>query len=170
MTIEQRLTKLERQNRWMKRGGGLALAAVACVVLIGQGKPKELPDLEARSLTIRDRSGKARITLGFDRQGSRAQIKLMNQNQNALVLLEAEQGEPGIRAAYGVMVRRASLSIGYGDNRATIRASRSGGAVRLTGHNFGEAGLTASSEGRLHLSARLHGWAVNALGRKRDVV
>ncbi len=28
MTIEQRLAKLERQNRWMKRMGGLTLAAI----------------------------------------------------------------------------------------------------------------------------------------------
>ncbi len=59
MTIEQRLAKLERQNRWMKRGGGLMLAAIACVVLIGQGKAKALPDLVAKSLTIKDRHGNA---------------------------------------------------------------------------------------------------------------
>ena len=63
MTIEQRVAKLERQNRWMKRGGGLALAAFACVVLMGQGKPKELPDLDVRSLTVRG-AGKSRVTFG----------------------------------------------------------------------------------------------------------
>ena len=63
MTIEQRLAKLERQNKWMKRMGGLVLAAVACVVLMGQGKPKELPDLVAKSLTIKDKDGKTRIKL-----------------------------------------------------------------------------------------------------------
>ena len=63
MTIEQRLAKLEQQNRWMKRGGGLMLAAVACVVLMGQGKPKELPDLVAKSLTIKDAKGGTRATL-----------------------------------------------------------------------------------------------------------
>ena len=52
MTIEQRVAKLERQNRWMKRGGGLALAAVACVVLIGQGKAKELPGMSVIALAI----------------------------------------------------------------------------------------------------------------------
>ena len=38
MTIEQRVAKLEQQNRWMKRTGGLILAVVACVVLIVKGK------------------------------------------------------------------------------------------------------------------------------------
>ena len=64
MTIEQRVEKLEKQNRWMKRVGGLALAAVACVVLMGQGKPKELPDLDVRSLAVRDAAGESWATLG----------------------------------------------------------------------------------------------------------
>ncbi len=66
MTIEQRVAKLERQNRWMKRGGGLMLAAVACVVLMGQGKAKELPDLEVRSLTVKSKDGKELVFLGAD--------------------------------------------------------------------------------------------------------
>ena len=69
MNIEQRVEKLERQNRWMKRMGGLALAVVACVVLIGQGKAKELPDLVAKSLTIKDAKGKTRAELRIANQG-----------------------------------------------------------------------------------------------------
>ncbi len=63
MTIEQRVAKLERQNRWLKRVGGLVLATFACVVLMGQGKPKELPDLVAKSLTLKDENGKTRAEL-----------------------------------------------------------------------------------------------------------
>ncbi len=66
MTIEQRVAKLEKQNRWMKRVGELALAAVACVVLVGQGKAKELPDLEVRSLTVKSKGGKELAFLGAD--------------------------------------------------------------------------------------------------------
>ena len=58
MTIEQRLERLERQNRWMKRGGAVAVALVAAVFLMGQAKPKELPDLEVRSLTLKDNAGR----------------------------------------------------------------------------------------------------------------
>ncbi len=76
MTVEQRLAKLERQNRWMRRGSGLVLAAVACVVLVGQGKAKELPDLVAKSLTIVDSKGKTRAVLGLTKTGSRAVLRL----------------------------------------------------------------------------------------------
>ena len=63
MSIEERLERLERQNRWMKRGVGVAAALVAAVVLVAQAKPKELPDLEVRSLTVKDKDGNSRIRL-----------------------------------------------------------------------------------------------------------
>ncbi len=74
MNIEQRLAKLERQNRWMKRAGGLALAAVACVVLMGQGKPKGLPDLVARSLILKDSTGTLRFSLRAQKGGGEMHI------------------------------------------------------------------------------------------------
>ena len=93
MTIEQRLAKLERQNRWMKRAGGLMLAAVACVVLMGQGKPKELPDLVAKSLTIKDEKGGKRVELGTEK-GS-AYVRLHDQNGRVrLSLRTAANGNP----------------------------------------------------------------------------
>ncbi len=66
MTIEQRVAKLERQNRWMKRVGGVMLATVASLVLMGQGKAKELPDLAVRSLTVKSKGGKELAFLGAD--------------------------------------------------------------------------------------------------------
>ncbi len=44
MTLEQRLERLERENRWMRRIGAVAVAVAAAVFLIGQGKAKELGD------------------------------------------------------------------------------------------------------------------------------
>ena len=63
MTIEQRLERLERQNRWMKRIGALGLAVAAAVLLSGQAKGKDLQDLKARSLTLIDANGKNRVVL-----------------------------------------------------------------------------------------------------------
>ena len=102
MTIEQRLAKLEKQNRWMKRGGGLALAAVACVVLIAQGKAKELPDLVVRSLTLRDGEGKPRAVLSMEKPNTPSLV-LLDQNGTKRVYLLAAQGG------------RASVGLGAGD-------------------------------------------------------
>jgi len=41
MTTEQRLERLERENRWTRRIGTVGVAVVAALFLIGQGKDKE---------------------------------------------------------------------------------------------------------------------------------
>ena len=66
MSVEERLEHLERQNKWMRRIGAVGVAMVASVSLMGQGKPKELPDLVVRSLTVTDNTGKARARLRAD--------------------------------------------------------------------------------------------------------
>jgi hypothetical protein len=53
MTLEQRVRKLERENRRMRRIAAVAVAVVAVVVLVGQGKEEKLPDLVVRSLTVK---------------------------------------------------------------------------------------------------------------------
>ena len=63
MTTEQRLERLERKVRWMRRIGVVAVAVAVAVFLIGQGKEKVPPDLVVRSLTMKDRDGKVRAAL-----------------------------------------------------------------------------------------------------------
>jgi hypothetical protein len=70
MTLEQRVEKLERQNRWMKRVGAVAVAVVAAVALIGQAKDEELKDLRVRSLKVVDDKGTVGIELGSSPAGS----------------------------------------------------------------------------------------------------
>ena len=116
MNIEQRVAKLERQNRWMKRGGGLALAAVACVVLMGQGrKPKELADLEVSSITVKDKAGRTRARLGVLAGGS------------CVLRLNDKAGQT--RASLGVLADgRPTLGLGDKAGRARIYLSVAGGA------------------------------------------
>ena len=63
MTTEQRLERLERENRWMRRIGAVAVAVAAVVFFIGQGKEKRLPWLEVERLTLKDKSGARRAVL-----------------------------------------------------------------------------------------------------------
>ena len=63
MTMEQRVERLERQNKWMRRIGAVAVALVAAVFLMGQGKAEKLPELEARSLKLKDKDGNVRLML-----------------------------------------------------------------------------------------------------------
>ncbi|MHC4138043.1 MAG: hypothetical protein ACYS0K_24150 [Planctomycetota bacterium] len=70
MTTEQRLERLERENRWLRRIGAVTVAVAAAVFLIGQGKDKKLPDLEVRSVQVKDKDGKVRVALGTDAEGT----------------------------------------------------------------------------------------------------
>ncbi|MHC4164957.1 MAG: hypothetical protein ACYSUM_22820, partial [Planctomycetota bacterium] len=60
------------ESRWMRRIGAVGVAVVAAVFLIGQGggKAKELPNLVARSLTLKDTEGTVRAYLAAGVDGS----------------------------------------------------------------------------------------------------
>ena len=68
MSVEERVARLERENRWMRRIGAAAFAVVAAVFLLGQGKGKELRDLKAKSLELVDESGKRWLFAGSGKE------------------------------------------------------------------------------------------------------
>jgi hypothetical protein len=100
MTTEQRLERLERENRWMRRIGAVCLALVAAVFLMGQEKAKELPDLEVgslKALVLYDGNLKARATLGVALDGE-AGLLLYDGNLKARAMLgTAHDGTPGLK-------------------------------------------------------------------------
>ena len=67
MTLEERIVRIERQNRWMKRAGGVGVALVGLFLTLGQGKPQLVHDtLVARSFELVDEKGKSGGVWGFD--------------------------------------------------------------------------------------------------------
>jgi hypothetical protein len=63
MTVEQRVERLECQNRWMRRLLTLTLAGVAAVLLVAQKAPP--PDeIQAKRFVMKDDKGKNRAALG----------------------------------------------------------------------------------------------------------
>ena len=90
MTIEQRVAKLERQNRWMKRGGGLMLAVVACVVLMGQGREPENAFLTARRITAEE------IVLKSSKMAHQSLRMVIDLDGQPRVLLKDAKGTPRI--------------------------------------------------------------------------
>ncbi|HLY61934.1 MAG TPA: hypothetical protein VKV95_14405 [Terriglobia bacterium] len=80
--VLERLEKLERQNRKLKRAGALALATVAAVVLMGQAVPKS-HIVEAEEFVARDSSGKIQATLnanGLMFTAGNAKFTLLNRS------------------------------------------------------------------------------------------
>ena len=74
MNVEQRLARLERGNRRMKRVGAFVLLMAAVVLLSGQANGKDLQHLEVGSLTLKDEDGKTRAWLGVIGDGSSLEL------------------------------------------------------------------------------------------------
>ncbi len=70
-TLARRLDRVERENRWLKRAGLVALAVIAAVVLVGQAMPKSRI-VEAAKFVLTDANGKVRAVLGQESGGTTA--------------------------------------------------------------------------------------------------
>lgn len=72
MTVEERIAKLEQQNRMMKTAGFAAIALLAGVTLMGQAsRPTASEEVRTRSLVVVDEAGGVRATLGATDSGAR---------------------------------------------------------------------------------------------------
>ena len=63
-SMVQRLDRLERENRWLKRIGALVVVGIAAVVLMGQAKPSKVAKvIEAEEIIIRDKNKQMRVSI-----------------------------------------------------------------------------------------------------------
>jgi hypothetical protein len=141
MTLEQRVEKLERQNRWLRRLGAGGLAVAAVMFLAAQAKEKELPDLEVRSLTVKDAdkvrmkldaaNGSAGLTV-YDKDGT-PRIFLENYNLNDRVALILADKNAELRAMLVVTSRGIPvLQFFHGqDVRSAVFGTRADGSSSL---------------------------------------
>ncbi len=112
MDLEQRLVRLERANRRMKRIGALVLMVAAAVVLSGAANGKDLPDLEVGSLTLKDKDGKPRAALGASADGAVGLLLSDKAGKTRAHLVVGVDGSP-VLALYDKDGKvRASLYVG----------------------------------------------------------
>lgn len=76
MTVEERLSKLEAQNRWFKRGTAAALVIVAAGLLMAQARPA--PTVDASQIILRDAQGRERVRVAVAGDGNPA-ISMLDQ-------------------------------------------------------------------------------------------
>lgn len=81
--VNERLARLERENRRMKMAGVLMLALFAGVFLLGQAPRHSSSDIvTARQFTMVDEDGKLRATLGMSESGVAGGLWLYDESEN----------------------------------------------------------------------------------------
>lgn len=113
-TLQLRVDRLERQNRWLKRGGAVLLASLALMGVMGQAMPKSVPKvIEAGSIILRDANGSVRgllqvqsseMSLSFtDDKGTTRALLSINATGSFLTLLHPNgKGQVGLHADTGL--------------------------------------------------------------------
>lgn len=143
MTIEQRLNRLERQNRRLKLGGMFLLLGFGAVFLMGQaeGVPKEV--IRAKNFVVVDDNGRMLARLGpIIAGGTNPVLQLWSESGKAVVNLRASGNRPslsltsdtGSTVSLGTTPYRAAVEVqgpGEGVPRAEARMVAIAESVRI---------------------------------------
>jgi hypothetical protein len=136
--IEERLEKLERQNRRMKLAGLGAVVIAGAFVLMGQASgPRTLPEVRAKSFVLVDANGETRARLYMSAPPERPELDLLDAKGNPRVVLDASGTSGGL-----------DLLDAKGNERLTLYGPPIGPGLVLTDANQKErVELAASSDG-----------------------
>ncbi len=126
MDLEQRLVRLERANRRMKRIGALVLMVAAAVVLSGAADGKDLPDLEVGSLTLKDKDGKTRALLGPSAGGAVGLLLTDKAGKTRAYLVVEANGSPVLALSDKAGKTRAHLVVGVDGSPALVLYDKDG--------------------------------------------
>ncbi len=123
-SVLERLEKLERQNRGLKRAGLIVMVLAAATLLIGQAALQW--KVEAQSFVLKDENGKVRAELGmaghgpllalYDEDGAQRAVFGIAERGPGLFFLDSTQRR---RAAFGV-VGKGPVLILFDEDGKTI--------------------------------------------------
>ena len=112
----ERLEMLERQNRWFKRVGLVALVLAGALLLLGQVQTS--PRVDAERFVLKDANGKIRAELGmaghgplmvlYDGDGTRRAVFGIAQRGPGIFFLDKTQRR---RAAFGMGATGSALAL-----------------------------------------------------------
>lgn len=133
----QRVDRLERENRLLKRAGVAALAAIAAVMLMGQTlQSKTVKLVEAEKFLVRDTAGKPRASLGLLPDGSPS-LNLLDKDGNIRMAVGMKPGgSPSLNLYDKTQTNRAVLATLPDGSPALVLFNKAGETRALLGSNF----------------------------------
>ena len=158
-TVIERLEKVERQNRALRRVGGIALVLFAAILMMGQ-TPSRPHTIEAGQFIVRDDAGKIRAALYS--KGERVVLALQDQNEKPRAVLDlGKDGAPSLRLFDEDGKARAGLSHrATGGSLLTLRDSNGKSRAMFITRPDGSPGLSlmdANSKERVLLTTKKGG-------------
>jgi hypothetical protein len=158
--IEERLEKLERQNRRMKLAGLGAMVIAGAFVLMGQASgPRTPSEVRAKSFVLVDANGETRARLYMSASANGPELTLLDAKGNERLTLYGPPIGPTlalsdangeVRAGLAVTSDRPWLTLydAKGNPRVVLDANSEGAGLALSDAN-GEvrAGLAVTSDG-----------------------
>ena len=160
MTIEERMTRLERKNRRLTLA--LVLTGLAAILAVGVGMaaPVAVPDeVKAHKFTLVDADGKTRAELGLNTGPNGPGLKLFDENGNMRVGLGLLPDGPNLTLRDENGKTRVSLNV----TKDSICSS----ILSLSGEN-GRTGAALSTDGLLLTDANGKMRAMLAVGKDGD--
>lgn len=141
-TLEERLLRLERQNRWMKRVGGCVLVLLVVTIAAGansvrtatgytltdsRGKVRGYFGLSTDNrpmLQMKDQGGKIRVELGMDSE-KMPYLNLTDPRETTRASVRLESGEGGIWPTINIHGRRGEVvaKLGASSNKRDSHGS-----------------------------------------------
>ena len=106
MDLQQRVERLERQNRWLKGMAIIAVIAMGALFLRQQPRPSQAKAadreiLAATTFVLRDEDGNKRASLAFDGFDSAPALTLYAADGSKRVTIDAGKKEPTLRLWHG---------------------------------------------------------------------
>jgi hypothetical protein len=131
--IVERLSKLEGQNRRLKRGGAAILAALSTLVLMGQAAPSPRV-VEAQRFVLKDANGNVRGWMGVIGKGS--ELTLGNVNAQPMMGLMVSEDSSDLHF-FGSRKSGMTLGVNSGDPALSMMGAE----------GIGGAGITIAKDG-----------------------
>ena len=125
MTLEQRVGRLETQNRWAKGAASILFGCCAAGILMAQGSPKQEP-LSAAAISLVDETGKEHLWIGRDKDG-RTQVALKWKEGEGLSLVT----KPGASSSVHLKGVSASAEVITSAGSSMMLQSRKGAKTAM---------------------------------------